>query len=117
MLNINYTSVTGKGLLQLETLQQLSVLICNDRPNLINGRDLVELTKTVHTIRKLQLCNLDVSDAQILQINENSQSAITHLYIQNTKITVKALLELKKLKVVRSYFDSIDKIKLKAAGI
>ncbi len=61
---------------------------------------MVEFTKDVQTIRKLSISSLDVSDTELLQINENSQSAITHLNIDWCSITVGTLLAMKQLKVV-----------------
>lgn len=101
MIDISFTKVKGKGLLKLKGLQKLSVLVCGSTE--INGRDLVEFTKNIHTIRKLSLWSLDVNDSELLEINKNCESGITHLYIKDCrKITVEALLAIKQLKVVRS---------------
>lgn len=55
-LNVYQTSVSGQGVKHLEGLAQLNTLICGSTD--INGKDLIDLTKDISSITRLDIYNL-----------------------------------------------------------
>lgn len=68
-LNIHSTSTSGKGVKHLEGLNRLSILVCGSTK--IDGNNLAELTKHISGIKRLCIENLNVNDANLLEISRN----------------------------------------------
>lgn len=57
------------GLKYLDGLTSLRILICGK--SMINGKDLIDFTKQVTSIKRLSIYLLKVDDNDLLEINEN----------------------------------------------
>lgn len=68
-LDIEKTSVSGEGLKHLKGLTRLNMLICDGTK--INGNNLIEFTKHISSITRLNLNRLDVSDEELLEVSKN----------------------------------------------
>ena len=72
-------NISNSGLLQLMHLLELKTLICGGYRMNITGTALAELSGSLKQLKKLSVCNLNITDTDMMTICKNME--LTHLDI------------------------------------